>query len=94
LEKSHGKRNYQILGGEEIMDINTTVGLGVLSFFLGMGITGWIIENKSWNGGICPECQNLWEHFDNDSQGGRGYVCRKCSKYIWISWPWIDRVRP
>lgn len=51
---------------------------------------GWSNEKKWWNNGRCPECNNVWVHFDNDSQGGRGYTCRGCGQYIWISWP-VDR---
>jgi hypothetical protein len=46
-------------------------------------------EKRDWNGGKCDCCGNDWEHFDNDSQGGRGYKC-KCIRYIWISWP-VDK---
>jgi len=47
-------------------------------------------ERKLWNNGICAEYNEPWVHFDNDSQGGRGYKCRDRS--IWISWP-VDRKR-
>ena len=47
-------------------------------------------EKREWNNGICAQYNEPWEHFDNDSQGGRGYKCRDI--YIWISWP-VDRNR-
>ena len=42
-------------------------------------------EKRKWNNGICPECHSIWESFDMDSQGGRGYKCA-CANYIWISY--------
>ena len=52
----------------------------------------WAIrsEKRDWNNGICAKYGEPWVHFDNDSQGGRGYKCR--DQYIWISWP-VDRIR-
>ena len=50
-------------------------------------------EKQDWNNGRCL-CGQHWEHFDNDSQGGRGYVCRNhkpVGRYIWISYPGVDR---
>lgn len=43
-------------------------------------------EKKNWNNGYCSECGSKWVHFDSDSQGGRGYHCPKCDRYIWISY--------
>ena len=42
-------------------------------------------EKRQWNNGYCA-CGSPWRHFDNDSQGGRGYCCDKCHSYIWISY--------
>lgn len=47
-------------------------------------------EKKDWNKGYCPKCGAKWRYFDIDSQGGRGYCCDKCRKYIWISYN-VDR---
>lgn len=44
------------------------------------------VERWLWNKGACYRCGNEWEHFDNSSQGCRGYTCRDCKEYIWISW--------
>jgi hypothetical protein len=41
-------------------------------------------EKKVWNNGICAEYGEPWRHFDNDSQGGRGYKCR--DQFCWISY--------
>ena len=46
----------------------------------------WQSEKKIWNNGHCKDCNDEWRHFGNDSQGGRGYVC-KCGNCIWISYP-------
>ncbi len=43
------------------------------------------LEKKDWNNGYCT-CGESWHYFDTDSQGGRGYKCNKCHKYIWISY--------
>ncbi|HND70157.1 MAG TPA: hypothetical protein PL112_25330 [Candidatus Obscuribacter sp.] len=41
-------------------------------------------EKKVWNNGICAKYGEPWVHFDNDSQGGRGYKCR--DETCWISY--------
>ena len=43
-------------------------------------------EIKRYNNGVCAHCGAKLRHFDNDSQGGRGYVCDSCKDYIWVSW--------
>ena len=62
-----------------------------LILWLGGMALGIFLERKDWNKGRCPECGKEWRHFDNDSQGGRGYICDDCIKVIWISYPLIDR---
>jgi hypothetical protein len=57
-----------------------------------LGVFGYFSEKKTWNGGISPHDGSVWEHFDNDSQGGRGYKDAS-GNYIWISWP-VDRLKP
>ena len=47
---------------------------------------GHFSEAKSFNKGVCRKCGNELEYFDKDSQGGRGYFCRKCGYYTWVSW--------
>ncbi len=57
--------------------------LGILGCAL-----GWFLDARGWNGGICAKTGESWKHFDNDSQGGRGY---KSGPYtLWVSWP-VDR---
>ena len=43
--------------------------------------------------GVCPICGEKLEHFDDDSQGGRGYCCpsTKHSYYTWVSWRCVDK---
>ena len=53
---------------------------------------GFIIDKIEWNKGKC-KCGSDWVYFDTDSQGGRGYQCKKCGKFIWISYP-IDKKSP
>lgn len=50
-------------------------------------------ERRQFNNGICADCGDTWQGFDTDSQGGRGYVCRTCKQYLWVSYPWADKVR-
>ena len=42
---------------------------------------------------ICPICGEKLKHFDNDSQGGRGYCCpsTKHRYYTWVSYKFIDK---
>ena len=53
-------------------------------------IWAYMHERKEWNGGYCRKHKKKWRHFDNDSQGGRGYTDGKC--YIWISYPNLERL--
>ena len=63
----------------------------IFAIVLVLGLIAAIVhERKLWNNGICAEYNEPWVHFDNDSQGGRGYKCR--DRHIWISWP-VDRKR-
>lgn len=48
-------------------------------------------EYKSFNKGLCPKCGKKLECFDIDSQGGRGYVCRDCNYYTWVSYNFVDK---
>lgn len=48
------------------------------------------LERRAWNGGRCERCHCFWRRFDCDSQGGRGYSCRGCSRTLWISYG-VDR---
>ena len=51
------------------------------------------LEKKEYNNGICPECYRKMRYFDSDSQGGRGYICTKCKRVVWVSWPGVDKDR-
>lgn len=61
-------------------------------FFLILGTIGLLTEIRKWNNGVCREINEKWEHFDNDSQGGRGYST-KSGKTCWISYPLVDKIR-
>ncbi len=65
----------------------------LVAAFVGMNLLARRSEKIAWNGGHCPRCKTRWHHFDNDSQGGRGYRCSGClqTNHIWISWPKVDR---
>jgi len=71
------------------------VVIGLVVLFIGRAI-GTALESQNWNNGYCYYCDSEWEHFDTDSQGGRGYTC-DCgkkygeSRYIWISWHSVDK---
>lgn len=66
--------------------------LGALVVISIAGVIGRRAYNKEkriWNDGICAENGLPWTHFDNDSQGGRGY--KAGDQTCWISWPEIDK---
>ncbi|MBS1989997.1 MAG: hypothetical protein JSS83_05730 [Cyanobacteria bacterium SZAS LIN-3] len=67
------------------------IGIAILAIMTLGAIWAFFNEKKLWNNGICARYNEPWVHFDNDSQGGRGYKCR--DQHIWISWP-VDRLRP
>ena len=48
-------------------------------------------EYKNFNKGSCPKCGKKLEYFDMDSQGGRGYCCRDCNYYTWVSYNFVDK---
>ena len=49
------------------------------------------LEAKAFNNGICKNCGEKLVNFDMDSQGGRGYTCRKCNYTCWISYNSVDK---
>lgn len=57
--------------------------LGVIIFIVGLWY-GRASEKQVWNNGIAPSGEP-WQHFDTDSQGGRGYT-DGYGNYIWISY--------
>ena len=77
---------YLIIFVKFVWGLVAVLGLVVFGFFV-MPTIFYLYEVKKYNNGICPHCGGKIEHFDTDSQGGRGYCCTKCRKYyIWISW--------
>lgn len=52
----------------------------------------WVVfsELRDWNDGCCSRCGARWRYYGTDIRGGRGYTC-PCSRYIWISYPGIDK---
>lgn len=75
-------------------DILALIILVVVELFVGIGLPCAIIsEKREFNNGICPICGEKLEHFDNDSQGGRGYCCpsKDHSYYTWVSYRFIDK---
>lgn len=50
-------------------------------------------EKKSFNNGYCKVCNQKLRHFDNDSQGGRGYTCPNTHYSVWVSYHCVDRCR-
>ena len=75
-------------------DFFVCIILVVVGLFIGIGILCAIRnEKKGFNDGICPICGEKLKHFDNDSQGGRGYCCpsTKHRYYTWVSYKFIDK---
>lgn len=77
------------------MDRELFVGIMLLFTLLIAGVIMAICEIRSekeiFNNGYCKKCGNKLIHYDNDSQSGRGYMCERCHKYIWISYPCVDK---
>jgi DNA-directed RNA polymerase subunit RPC12/RpoP len=72
------------------MNVIIVLGIMVCLFFI-IGYIGYKIEKLEYNDGFCVDCGIKLRHFDNDSQGGRGYVCDKCGGTVWVSYPWVDK---
>ena len=65
-----------------------TIGIVLIVFILFI-IACYLVDIIHWNNGKCF-CGELWYRFDVDSNGERGYKCRKCGKVIWINCP-VDK---
>lgn len=67
-----------------MIHIGIAVSIFILTVLFVGGAYAYYSEKKNWNGGYCSRCGEKWNHFDNDSQGGRGYNCG--CRHIWISY--------
>jgi hypothetical protein len=69
----------------------STVTLTILLviFYFSTIVLFWYIEKRKWNNGICKKNGLVWEYYDTDSQGGRGYIAGE--ERVWISYPFIDK---
>lgn len=67
-------------------------GMLVFTLISGITLSTFAIkeEKEIFNNGECPNCGCKWMLFDTDSQGGRGYKCAVCEKYIWVSYKLVD----
>lgn len=73
-----------------------TAAIVTLVSLIALGCIRAYRKDKSlWNSGVCARCGTAWTHFDNDSQGGRGYSCQcpLADRYVWIGWP-VDNHLP
>lgn len=61
------------------------VMLVIATLFLLIAIAKWS-EARNYNHGFCKKCGNRLQLMDEDSQGGRGYICRKCGYATWCSY--------
>jgi len=68
--------------------LNDGLYILVLLPFVAIVVYAYKSEKSTWNNGICKENGLPWNHFDTDSQGGRGY--KAGDRMCWISWPYID----
>ena len=59
--------------------------------FIISGIIAAKIEEKNFNNGVCSNCNSKLINFDRDSQGGRGYTCKKCDYTTWVSYNRVDK---
>ncbi|MBT6690897.1 hypothetical protein HOB10_01005 [Candidatus Parcubacteria bacterium] len=59
----------------------------VLAAMIGGCIWARHQENREWNNGACPDCeQGFYVSFDQDSSGAVGYKCTHCGYTTWQSW--------
>lgn len=63
----------------------------ILIAFIVFWVLAVYFEKKSFNNGICPYCNTKLNCFDMDSQGGRGYTCKRCDYTTWVSYPSVDK---
>lgn len=63
-------------------------GIAVLCAFACIAIQ---LEKQSFNNCRCIRCGYPLRHFDNDSHGGRGYICDKCGYVTWVSYNGVDK---
>ena len=74
--------------GSEIFAFNALIILVAVGLFVGVGLPCAIrSEKRGFNNGICPICGKKLEHFDDDSQGGRGYCCPSTTHNYFTSPP-------
>lgn len=73
----------------DLFDI--TIIIAVITIIYTMCKIASSSERRRFNNGICKECGNKLYHFDTDSQGGRGYVCKNCDFTIWVTYPSVDK---
>ena len=57
----------------------------VLLFVGFLMFIGWDQDKREFNNGVCT-CGGTLEYFDTNSQGGRGYHCSKCGRYVWVTY--------
>lgn len=69
-----------------IFMINLIIGIILLLFMIVGCIYAYVSEKRHFNNGICPICGTPLKHFDEDSQGGQGWCCKRCNYTTWISW--------
>ena len=81
---------HPILAAEFIAANHPGVAYGVPSVIWSLAMLAALHDYYVWNNGICRKTNKPWVHFDNDSQGGRGY--KSGDHTCWISYPGIDSV--
>lgn len=53
--------------------------LAMIFLFFVIGIlVGYVVNERKWNGGKCPECGTKWEYWTTNSYGDRIYYCPNC----------------
>jgi hypothetical protein len=80
-----------LLGGCDVVSVHIAILISLIVLGIVLGIIGVSSEKERFNNGRCPECNNDFEFIGYDSQGGRGYCCRKCEHFTWVSYPSVDR---
>ena len=69
--------------------------VAIVSYLVAFLITTAITLVKDvirFNGGKCPKgCGTNLMYFATDNRGNRGYACRRCRYYVWITYYLVDK---
>lgn len=68
------------------MSVITIALIVVIAVWLGLIPVFILQDRKSWNGGVCRKCGGKLYHAQDDSQGGKLWMCEQCHSALWTNW--------